>query len=64
MGTDSIGSIGVRLLKQFIQTSSLKVQANVTRINIYVNSKEQNFGNTTRLNAIEEFIKQSLLAKK
>lgn len=63
MGTDSIGSIGVRLLKQFIQTSSLKVQANVTRINIYVNSKEQNFGNPTRLNAIEGFIKQKFIGQ-
>ncbi|HOZ86886.1 MAG TPA: LPP20 family lipoprotein [Bacteroidia bacterium] len=58
MGTDSIGRAGITLLKQFIQTSSLKVQANVSNIAIYVNSIEKNFGKPTGLNAIETFIKQ------
>jgi hypothetical protein len=58
MGTDSVGRAGITLLKQFIQTSSLKVQANVSNIAIYVNSIEKNFGKPTGLNAIETFIKQ------
>ncbi len=58
MGTDSVGRAGITLLKQFIQTSSLKVQANVSNIAIYVNSTEKNFGKPTGLNAIETFIKQ------
>ena len=58
MGTDSIGSAGVRLLKQFIQTPALKVQASVTNITIYVKSIENNFGKETGLHSIETFIKQ------
>jgi hypothetical protein len=58
MGTDSIGSAGIRLLKQFIQTSALKVQANVTTISIYVSVVEKNFGKPTGLNSIEQTIKQ------
>ena len=58
MGTDSIGRAGVILLKQFIQTSALKVQANVSNVTIYVNSIERNFGKPTGLNSIETFIKQ------
>jgi hypothetical protein len=58
MGTDSVGRAGITLLKQFIQTSALKVQANVTTITIHVSSKENNFGKPTGLNSIETFIKQ------
>jgi hypothetical protein len=58
MGTDSIGRAGVILLRQFIQTSSLKVEASVSNISIYVNSIEKNFGKPTGLNSIETFIKQ------
>jgi len=58
MGSDSIGRAGITLLKQFIQTSSLKVRANVSNIAIYVNSSEKNFGKPTGLNSIESFIKQ------
>lgn len=58
MGTDSVGLAGVTLLKQFIQTSSLKVQANVTNISIYISSVENNLGKPTGLNSIETFIKQ------
>lgn len=58
MGTDSVGRAGVTLLKQFIQTSALKVQANVTNITIHISSKENNFGKPTGLNSIETFIKQ------
>jgi hypothetical protein len=58
MGNDSVGRAGLTLLKQFIQTSSLKVQANISNIAIYVNSVEKNFGKLTGLHAIETFIKQ------
>ncbi len=58
MGTDSIGRAGVTLLKQFIQTSTLKVNANVTNVTIFVKSVENNFGKPTGLNSIETFIKQ------
>jgi len=58
MGNDSVGRAGISLLKQFIQTSSLKVPAQVTNISIYINSVEKNFGKPTGLNAIETFIKQ------
>ncbi|MBL7933234.1 MAG: LPP20 family lipoprotein [Bacteroidia bacterium] len=58
MGTDSVGLAGVTLLKQFIQTSSLKVQANVTNISIFISSVENNLGKPTGLNSIEMFIKQ------
>lgn len=58
MGTDSIGRAGIILLKQFIQTSTLKVQANVSTIAIYINSSEKNFGKITGSNTIESFIKQ------
>ena len=58
MGTDSVGAAGVRLLKQFIQTPALKVQASVANISIYVKSTENNFGKATGLHSIETFIKQ------
>lgn len=58
MGSDSVGRAGITLLQQFIQTSTLKVQANVSNVAIYVNSIEKNFGKPTGLNSIETFIKQ------
>lgn len=58
MDSDSIGSIGVKLLKPFIQTNALKVQANVTSIVLYVTSIEKNFGKVTSSHLIEMFIKQ------
>ena len=58
MGSDSVSNAGVRLLKQFIQTPALKVQANVANITIYVSSIENNFGKATGLHSIETFIKQ------
>lgn len=58
MGSDSVGRAGIRVLQQFIQTPSLKVQANVTPVNIFVSSIEKNFGKTTGTNIIESFIQQ------
>jgi hypothetical protein len=58
MGTDSVGIAGIRLLQQFVQTSTLKLQASVSNITIYVSSVENNFGKPTGLHSIESFIKQ------
>lgn len=58
MGTDSVGKAGIALLRQFIQTSSLKVQANVSNINVYINSVEKNLGKESGSNSIENMIQQ------
>jgi hypothetical protein len=58
MGADSVGIAGVRLLKQFIQTPALKVQAQVTMVAIHLLSVENNLGKPTGLHSIETFIKQ------
>jgi hypothetical protein len=58
MGSDSVGRAGISVLKQFIQTSALKVQAQVTPVNIYVTSDEKNFGKSTGSNIIESFLEQ------
>lgn len=58
MGSDSVGRAGITLLKQFIQTNALKVQANVSNVTIHVSSVENNFGKPTGNSAIENFIKQ------
>jgi hypothetical protein len=53
-----VGRAGISVLKQFIQTSSLKVQAQVSPVNIYVSSEEKNFGKSTGANIIESFLEQ------
>jgi len=58
MGTDSIGRAGITVLKQFIQTPSLKVQANVRPVNIYLTSAEKNLGKVTGSNIIESFLQK------
>jgi len=58
MGTDSVGRAGISVLKQFIQTPSLKVQANVSPVNIFVTSTEKNFGKATGASIIETFLQQ------
>jgi len=58
MGSDSLGRAGITVLKQFIQTPSLKVQARVSNINIFVTGSEKNFGKPTNLNLIEGIISQ------
>jgi hypothetical protein len=58
MGSDSIGRAGVTLLQQFVQTSTLKVHAQVSNITIFVGSVENNLGVSTGMNAIESYIKQ------
>ncbi len=56
MGSDSLGRAGITVLKQFIQTPSLKVQARVNNINIFITSSEKNFGKPTNLNLVESII--------
>jgi hypothetical protein len=58
MGSDSLGRAGITVLKQFIQTPSLKVQARVNNINIFVTGSEKNFGKLTNLNLIQGIISQ------
>jgi hypothetical protein len=58
MGSDSVGRAGVAILRQFIQTPSLKVQATVSNITIFINASEKNFGKSTGQNSVENFIKQ------
>lgn len=58
MGSDSLGRAGITVLKQFIQTPSLKVQARVNNINIFVTGTEKNFGKLTNLNLIQGIISQ------
>ncbi len=58
MGSDSLGRAGITVLKQFIQTPSLKVQARVNNINIFVTGSEKNFGKPTNLNLIQGIISQ------
>lgn len=58
MGSDSVGRAGISVLKQFIQTASLKVQAQVSPVNIFVSSTEKNFGKPTGTNIVESFLQQ------
>jgi hypothetical protein len=58
MGTDSVGRAGISVLKQFIQTPSLKVQAQVSPVNIFVSCTEKNFGKPTGTNVVESFLQQ------
>lgn len=58
MGGDSVGRAGIAVLKQFINTPSLRVYANVSPITLYINSLETNFGKPTGLTNIATFIGQ------
>jgi hypothetical protein len=58
MGSDSVGRAGISVLKQFIQTPSLKVQAQVSPVNIFVSSTEKNFGKPTGTSVVESFLQQ------
>lgn len=58
MGTDSVGRAGVVLLKQFIQTPALKVQANVTSIALQIISSEKNLGKITGSDNLHNYIAQ------
>lgn len=52
----SRGSIGI--LKQFIQTPSLKVQVNIEPVSLFISSKESNFNQKLPTNMMEQFVAQ------
>ncbi len=58
MGTDSVSRAGIAVLKQFINTPSLKVYANISPITIFIKSTENNIGKPTNMNIIENLIQQ------
>lgn len=55
---DSVGKGSLTILKQFIQTPSLKVQVNIEPVSIFIISKESNFGHLLPTNMIEQFVQQ------
>lgn len=44
LGSDSVSQAALGILKQFIQTNTLKLQAKVTNINLYLSVIQKNFG--------------------
>jgi len=58
IGNDSISVASINILKQFVQTNFLKLQAKVSNITVYIQSVENNFGKTTNLNTIANMIQQ------
>ncbi len=55
---DSVGKASITLLKQFIQTPSLKVQISIVPISVFISSKESNFGKQLSSNMIGQFVQQ------
>lgn len=60
MGTDSVSKSAIKVLSQFINTQSLKVNASVRPIQLYLNCIENNFGKPTNNEVIKGFIEQKL----
>jgi len=60
MGSDSVSKSAIRVLSQFINTQSLKVNATVRPIQLYINCVENNFGKPTNNSVIKAFIEQKL----
>ncbi|MBS1651005.1 MAG: LPP20 family lipoprotein [Bacteroidetes bacterium] len=58
MGNDSVGLAGIKILKQFINTSTLKVYANVVPVNIFIKSTENNLTKPTGASIIYDYILQ------
>ncbi len=58
MSNDSIGKASLQILKQFVSTSSLKVNAIVRPIKIYLTSIENNFGKQSGLTILNTLIEQ------
>lgn len=56
IANDSVGKASITLLKQFIQTPSLKVQVNIEPIALFIASKESNFSKQLPTNMIEQYI--------
>ena len=55
---DSVSMGSITILKQFIQTPSLKVQINIDPVSIFIVSKESNYGKQLPTNMIEQFVQQ------
>lgn len=58
IANDSVSKSSITILKQFIQTPSLKVQINIEPVSIFISSKESNFGRQLPTNMIEQFVQQ------
>jgi len=55
---DSVSKSSIAILKQFIQTPSLKVQINIEPVSLYILSKESNYNKPLQSNMIEQFVQQ------
>ncbi len=60
MGTDSVSKSAIKVLSQFINTQSLKVNASVRPIQLYLSCTENNLGKPTNNQTIKGFIEQKL----
>jgi len=58
VANDSVGKANITILKQFIQTPSLKVQINIEPVSIFIDSKESNFGKLLPTNMIDQYVHQ------
>lgn len=58
VANDSVGKANITILRQFIQTPSLKVQVNIEPVSIFIDSKESNFGKLLPTNMIEQYVQQ------
>lgn len=58
VANDSVGKANITILKQFIQTPSLKVQINIEPISIFINAKENNFGKLLPTTMIDQYVHQ------
>jgi hypothetical protein len=58
MGSDSVGLAGLTFLSQFVSTGTLKVNAQVNSIAVFIQCEEKNFGTATGGGAIEGIVRQ------
>lgn len=58
IANDSVSRSSITILKQFIQTPTLKVQINIEPVSVFISSKESNFGKQLPTNMIEQFVQQ------
>jgi hypothetical protein len=55
---DSVSKSSIAILRQFIQTPSLKVQINIEPVSLFISSKESNYNKPLQSNMIEQFVQQ------
>lgn len=58
MGSDSVGLAGLTLLSQFVSTGTLKVNAQVNSIAVFIQCEEKNLGTPTGGGSIESLVRQ------